>query len=212
VLDARAPRASLRLHELFDTVAAAARGVLLGLPELSRAVSALTGGAASVAADAQANVSREDWTLLEVEPLAAASPRRKDDLVLASTCTPELLRCYLDDSPCASRRFSRAGEQFVFVSYQDDERTMERRVARRTLIETGLSECFMGVGAVTGVGLGVRTTYVDLALCNLETGLPHLISKLRDLDVPARSFIQFFDSELGDEWLSIWPDSRLTEE
>ena len=98
-----------------------------------------------------------------------------------------------------------------FVSYEDDERTMHARVARRTAIEGALARAVADVGAVTGVGFGVKTTYIDLALCNLETGLARLVSKLRDLDAPARSFIQFFDSELADEWLSIWPDSRLTE-
>jgi hypothetical protein len=155
--------------------------------------------------------AREEWTLLETEPLADTRGARKDDLILASTCTPELLRCYLDGSPCASRRFSRAGEHFVFLSYEDDARTMQARVARRTEIEAALASAVAHVGAVTGVGLGVKTTYVDLALCNLETGLKSLVSNLRDLGVPARSFIQFFDSELADEWLSIWPDSRLTE-
>jgi len=209
VLDPHAPRTTLNLSELFDTVAAAACGVLRGLPESPRAVDASVatrGGNGTTKAD-----PRDEWTLLEIEPLADTRGARKDDLILASTCTPELLRCYLDGSPCASRRFSRAGETFVFVSYEDDERTMQARVARRTAIEAALSSAVAAVGAVTGVGLGVKTTYVDLALCNLETGLASLVSKLRDLGVPARSFIQFFDSELADEWLSIWPDSRLTE-
>jgi hypothetical protein len=194
---------------LFDTVAAATCGVLQGLPASPRTGDssvAARGPNATTAADA-----REEWTLLETEPLADTRGARKDDLILASTCTPELLRCYLDGSPCASRRFSRAGEHFVFLSYEDDERTMQARVARRTVIEAALASAVAPVGAVTGVGLGVKTTYVDLALCNLETGLESLVSKLRDLGVPARSFIQFFDSELADEWLSIWPDSRLTE-
>jgi hypothetical protein len=211
VLDPLAPRTTLNLSELFDTVAAATCGVLQGLPALPRT------GDSSVAAqgsDATATATadtREEWTLLETEPLADTRGARKDDLILASTCTPELLRCYLDGSPCASRRFSRAGEHFVFLSYEDDERTMQARVARRTVIEAALASAVAPVGVVTGVGLGVKTTYVDLALCNLETGLKSLISNLRDLGVPARSFIQFFDSELADEWLSIWPDSRLTE-
>jgi hypothetical protein len=209
VLDPHAPRTTLNLSELFDTVAAAVCGVLQGLPESPRTSDATaTAGGRSGTTTADA---REEWTLLETEPLANTRGARKDDLILASTCTPELLRCYLDGSPCASRRFSRAGESFVFVSYEDDERTMQARVARRTEIEAALSSAVAQVGAVTGVGLGVKTTYVDLALCNLETGLNCLVSKLRDLGVPARTFIQFFDSELADEWLSIWPDSRLTE-
>jgi hypothetical protein len=149
--------------------------------------------------------------MLEVEPVAAGSPRGKDDLVLASTCTPELLRCYLDGSPCCSRRFSRADETFVFVSYVGEERTMERRVARRTVIETELSRALGSIGAITGVGLGVNCAYLDLALCNLETGLDLVVSKLRDLDAPVQTFVQFFDSELSEEWVAIWPESRLSE-
>ena len=215
VLDTTAPRSSLPLQELLPTVSAATLGVLRGLQESPRAVRSTSESASTNPGADGAGVSssqREQWTLLEVEPLDAASGSRKDDLVLASTCTPELLRCYLDGSPCASRRFSRSGEHFVFVSYQDDEPSAERRVAKRNVIESALCESVTGLGAVTGVGLGVRTTYVDLALYNLETGLSHLVSKLRDLDAPVRTFIQFFDSELSDEWLSIWPDIRLTEE
>lgn len=211
VLDVSAPRTTLHLRELFDTVAAATRGVLLGLPAALGAAESRPGAAVDAATVQAADVAREDWTLLEVEPLADPRPVRKDDLVLASTSTPELLRCYLDGSPCASRRFSRSGEHFVFVSYVDDERTMQSRVARRTALESALAECLGGVGAVTGVGFGMKTSYVDLGLFNLEAGLGRLVSKLRDVGAPARTFIQFFDSELADEWLSIWPDSRLTE-
>ena len=211
VLDARAPRSSLHLRELFDTVAAATCGVLRGLPAAFAVGEPRRSTASDTTSSQVADAAREDWTLLEVEPVADAGGVRKDDLVLASTCTPELLRCYLDGSPCASRRFSRSGEQFVFVSYVDDERTMRHRVARRTAIETALAECVAGCGAVTGVGFGVKTTYVDLALRHLETGLPRLVSKLRDVGAPLNTFIQFFDSELADEWLSIWPDSRLPE-
>jgi hypothetical protein len=190
VLDVRAPRAKLQVQELFDTVAAAAHGVLAGLPERTHARAA-------------ADTSAEEWTMLEVEPLPDAPGGRKEDLVLASTCTPELLRCFLDGSPCSSRRFSRMGESFVFVSYPDAARDMKTRVAQRTEIETALGRELADVAAVTGVGLGVHSTYVDLALCNLETGLPRLISNLRSLALPRDSFVAFVDSELRDEWLAI---------
>ena len=213
VLDPLAPRTTLRLPELFDTVSAAVLGVLQGLPEHARvdAARADSVGDARKRVPAVDGDARGDWALLETEPLEDARGVRKDDLVLASTCMPELLRCYLDGSPCASRRFSRVGERFVFVSYEDHERTMRARLAQRAALEAALSEAVADVGAVTGVGFGVKNTYVDLALCNLETGLGRLVSKLKEHGAPARTFIQFFDSELADEWLSIWPDSRLTE-
>ena len=36
------------------------------------------------------------------------------------------------------------------------------------------------------------------------------VERLRELDVPRDTFVQFFDSELADEWVAIWPDSRLS--
>lgn len=213
VLDTTAPRHTLGLHELYDTVAAAARGVLLGLPDeaTGRAVERL--GVRESRDVREDDDSRAEWTLLETEPLAVvgATTPRKRDLLLASTCTPELLRCYLDDAPCASLRFSSRGERFVFVSYADDRASMSERVARRASIEAALTSGLRGVGRVTGVGIGVRTSYVDLALCNLETTLPRLVANLRELALPPRSFIEFFDSELSEEWLSVWPDARLTD-
>jgi hypothetical protein len=206
VLDVRAPRTTLQVQELFDTVAAATLGLLRGLPETPRCAAADERNVMQRGA----SQGREDWTLLEIEPLAAERAARKDDLVLASTCTPELLRCYLDGAPCSSRRFSRVGERFVFVSYDDGERVMAQRVARRTAIELALADAVSGIGAVTGVGFGVRTSYVDLALHELGAGLRRVLETLRALDVPEATFVQFFDSELAEEWLAIWPDSRLT--
>jgi hypothetical protein len=196
VLDVRAPRSKLQVHELFDTVAAAARGVLAGLPQTSYA-------------ERSRASSEAEWTMLEVEPLPDAPGGRKEDLLLASTCMPELLRCFLDDAPCSSRRFSRVGESFVYVSYADARDDMEQRLARRTELESALGAGLADVAAVTGVGLGVYSTYVDVALCNLETGLERLVAKLRELGLPRDSFVGFVDSELSEEWLSIWPDSQL---
>ncbi|HYP89192.1 MAG TPA: hypothetical protein VEQ59_13590 [Polyangiaceae bacterium] len=210
VLDVRARQPQLSIDDLFATVAAAALGVRLGLAGLPRSAPLTLPPTSGVAASS-ADSSREDWTLLEVEPLAEDRGRRKDDLLLASTCTPELLRCYLDGSPCSSRRFARADEQFVFMSYVDDELTMSQRAARRSVIESALSDALTDVGAVTGVGFGVRSTYVDFALYDLEAGLARLISRSRELELPVETFIQFFDSELAEEWLSIWPGARLDE-
>jgi hypothetical protein len=200
VLDVRAPRSKLQVQELFDTVAAATHGVLSGLPDRSHAERAQAG-----------TEPEAEWAMLEVEPMQDAAGGRKEDLVLASTSTPELLRCFLDDAPCASRRFSRLGESFVYVSYADELTNMKQRLARRAELEAALARGLAAEGAVTGVGLGVHTSYLDLALCNLETGLERLVSILREHGAPRDSIVQFFDSELSEEWLSIWPDSQLLE-
>lgn len=202
VLDAHAPRRELQVTELFESVRAGVRGALQGLPLQSRA--------ALAEHDPEQLAARADWTLLEVEPLPGAQGERKQDLLLTSSCTPELLRCFLEELPCSSRRFSRAGEHFLFLSYADDLPSSGARLARRSELEVALAVTLKGVGALTGVGLGLRTSYLDFALSDLELGLARVLPRLRELDVPRRSFIQFFDSELSEEWLSIWPGSRLT--
>jgi hypothetical protein len=210
VLDVSAPRTELGVSELFDTVSAAVLGVQRGLP-----LGAYAGGerAHDVSAHASdASDARADWTLLEVEPVSTTSRVRKDDLLLASTCTPELLRCYLDGSPCASQRFTRGGERFVFVSYRDEGASMQERVARRGEIEQALVDTLKGEGAITGVGIGVHSSYVDLALCNLETGLARIVAKLRGLTTPPQCFVQFCDSEFAEEWVSVSEDAFLTTE
>jgi hypothetical protein len=205
VLDIERQKSAPSLEELFATVAAATCGVLAGLPDVTQAELARRADDARHEADAHGG-----WALLEMDPLDERSESNKDDLLLASTCTPELLRCYLDGSPCASRRFSRMGETFVYLRYEDRERSMKARLARRRVIEQALANALAGVGAVTGVGVGVQTSYVDFALTDLDSGLSRAILALRDLGIPERSSIQFFDSELADEWLAIWPDARLT--
>jgi len=199
VLDVNAPRHELTLRELLATVTAASLGALQGLPPSRRGASRVRNGDARavelgdvVVADGN---GRDDWTLLEMEPASEDGALDKSDLVLASTCTPEL-----------SQRFTRDGERFVYVAYVDPERSMSKRVAKRTAIEMALSDLVTDA-IVTGVGLGVSSCYLDLALFNLETGLPRLISKLRELELPRRSVIRFFDTELADEWLNIWPDT-----
>lgn len=200
VLDVNAPRSALALSDLLDTVSAAALGVLRGLPAASSATGV-------VASDGESE--RADWTLLEVEPIEPGARAGKDDLALVSTCMPELLRCYLEGSPCSSRRFSPRGEHFVFVSYVDEQPSAEQRVTRRAELETALATALRGVGGVIGVGLGVQTTHVDLTLSHLDTGLSRLVSKLREVAAPASTLVQFFDSELADEWLAIWPHCTI---
>ncbi|HVY31678.1 MAG TPA: hypothetical protein VHB79_34320 [Polyangiaceae bacterium] len=209
VLDVNAPRHELTLRELLATVTAASLGALRGLPPSRRVLpireseQPLTEHGDIVVANGNA---RDDWALLEMEPASEVGALDKSDLVLASTCTPELLRCYLEGSPCSSQRFTRDGERFVYVAYVDPERSMSKRVAKRTAIEMALSDLVTDA-IVTGVGLGASSSYLDLALFNLETGLPRLVSKLRELELPRRSLIKFFDTELADEWLNIWPDT-----
>ena len=50
--------------------------------------------------------------------------------------------------------------------------------------------------------------YVDLAYADLDAGV-HLTREVaRRLDAPDESWIQFFDTDWGAEWVGIWDETR----
>ena len=146
-----------------------------------------------------------DWTMFEVEPEALADYSEKDDLVLAITRVPELLRCYLEGSPFASLRFSRHGELFFHLKYES-EGNPDERLSRRNALEQRLDSELIAAraGRVVGGGLGLRYSYLDFAFSELELGLRLVAERARAEKLPQRSWLQPFDSELAGEWLEIW--------
>lgn len=186
VLDANMP-SRLSLSELYDTVAAGVRAVLSQFEHTS--VQRLADG--------------RHWTLLELEPLEEARGLNKDDLFLISTCTPELVRCYLEGTPCSSRRFTQSGAVFAYVAYADAGAIAER-MERRAELERAIVQALSDQACVTGLGFGTRGTYVDLALLDVEWALARLVPALRARSVPNPCQIVFFDSQLADDCVSIW--------
>ncbi len=62
-------------------------------------------------------------------------------------------------------------------------------------------------GALVASGTGLRYAYLDVALASRDRGVAELRELLRGLDVPKRSWIQFFESHLAGEWVGIHPDT-----
>lgn len=58
-----------------------------------------------------------------------------------------------------------------------------------------------------GSGTGLRYTYLDLALVDLDQGIQVIRKRLQEGGVPKRSWIQFFDADLAAEWIGIYDDS-----
>lgn len=133
------------------------------LPELStiaeRAVSAIDGLLPSRFRH-EASTGAE-WTLLEMKPGEGAQGSR----VLATTCSPELVKCALEGMPFHSRRFSKLGERFVWLA-TDARAPRGQRQAFREMTEARLDAALREhrLGAVIGTGFGERQDYVDLCL------------------------------------------------
>jgi hypothetical protein len=142
------------LAELGSAIEAAVAGIHAGLPD----------------APLWSLGGEQRWYLLELEQ-EPATP--ETDVVLVSTFMPELLKSYLAGERFASTRFSRAGELFAYLRYENGERDVRRALARRRVLEDALDAALVSerAGRVIGGGLGVRHAHVHFALARAGEGV-----------------------------------------
>jgi hypothetical protein len=182
--------ASFPLSELPAAAAAAIEGLYAGMPPLP--LCSLD--------------SPLDWTMFELNPEPADDFSADDDLVLVSTCVPELIKCHLEKAPFSSLRFSRHGETFLYLKYAA-RGGPETRLSTRRQLEDQIDEALMParLGRVVGGGLGLRYSYVYLALTACERALDVITTIGVQARVPTRSWVLPLDSDLAHEWCGIWP-------
>nr|PZN20432.1 MAG: hypothetical protein DIU78_19230 [Pseudomonadota bacterium] len=148
------------------------------------------------------------WTLFELDPEPAEDFPLEDDLALASTRAPELLKCYLEGAPFSSLRFSRYGELFFHLKYEglgEPQAQLQERARLEDVIDRKLVAA--RAGRVVGGGLGLRYSYVHLALSDVPRGLEIVRAVGKQEGLPPRSWLEPFDTDLAAQWIEIWPDS-----
>jgi hypothetical protein len=77
----------------------------------------------------------------------------------------------------------------------------EQRLEHKRKIEDVLDAVLRpaGIGCYIGGGTGLRYSYLDLALTDAEWGCKLVRDRLRELEVPKRSWILFFNADLCGE-------------
>ncbi len=176
------------LAELAGTLSSAAESLRGGLGELSRGAPL-----------------REGWALFEGKPESAPDYAEQDDVVLAASALPEMLKCYLEGAPFSSLRFTRSDNVFCYLKLDGSERSFEDRLADRVALEDRLAETLGPSGVVVGNGMGLRYAYIDLALSPDQSALDRVCDIARQAKVAERSWLLFCDSDWSDEWLGVWP-------
>jgi hypothetical protein len=190
--DGRQP-STFPVAELAAAVDAARKGLVSGLPALP--FCELPGDG--------------EWAMFESTPEPRPDYAAQDDIALATSRAPEMLKCFLEGRPFSSARFSRHGELFAYLKIDQRELSPAERLRARTRVEDELDPALRSkkLGSVVGNGLGLRYGYVDLALLDPPRALDELGRRGRALELPKRSWLLFCDSAYRDEWLGIWPDS-----
>jgi hypothetical protein len=151
------------------------------------------------------------WTLLRLAPKVAAGvdfPGQQDMLV-AKTVDFGLWRAQHGGRAFHSRRFSRSGEVMCTLKIDGAEGLPSDGLADKAAIEDAIAAALgpRALGIQVGGGTGLRYSYVDLALTDVVSAMEALRPVLRAGKLPKRTWLQFFDAELADEWLPLWDDS-----
>ena len=147
------------------------------------------------------------WTMFKLEPRRAEDYPHQLDLFVGKTVHVPMWQC-AHSAGFSSARFSRFGETFCFLKLDGKDAGSET-FADKGAIEDALEAALRpaGLGAVVGGGTGLRYSYIDLALPDVERALPVVRQALQRGGIAKRSWLQFYDDALAAEWVGIWDDT-----
>ncbi len=142
-------------------------------------------------------------------------PKRKPDYIgrrdigVLRTSDPDVTDAFGVAVPFCSERFSRCGETFCYLMIDESGRDPGTLLGRVEKVFKILYDVLQPnhLGARTGWALGLRYSYYDVALEDLDRAIPALRTALQNASVPKRSWILFYDSDLAAEWVGIYDDS-----
>jgi hypothetical protein len=185
----------------------------LGLERLKDTVEALVGSIVEQLPPEphyeRVNEDNSEWTLWELQPDQAEDYAEQQDLFVGKSVNPEMWTAAHTGGVFTSKRFSRCGETFCYVKIDGAEGLGDDGFADKAEIEDALDAALRSnmLGCQIGGGMGLRYAYVDLALVDVAKGIEAVRRCLKSGKVPKRSWVQFFDSDWGGEWVGIYNDS-----
>ena len=150
-----------------------------------------------------------EWTMWEMEPEECADYPEQVDLFVSKSVNKPFWMAAHQNGAFYSKRFSRCGETFCYVKIDGAEGLNPDGFADKGEIEDALDAALIphGLGCQIGGGTGLRYSYIDLALTDLDRSIRVVRERLREGKVPRRSWILFFDTDLSAEWIGIYDDT-----
>ncbi len=152
--------------------------------------------------------TEERYHIYRGDPDPADDYPERTDLVTVVTRAPELFEATCSGLAFDSQDFARRGELFCYLKL-DGAQAQDMRFADRDAIENAMEEALRqsDAGWLLGGATGLRYSYVDLAVTDLDRAIEALRQALQAGRVPRRTWLLFFDTEREDEWVGIWDDS-----
>jgi hypothetical protein len=146
-----------------------------------------------------------EWSSYELHPGEHDDYSGRDDLLVAITGRPDVFEAAHGGGLFHSQCFTRHGETFCYLKLDGRQGLAGSRFADRAAIEDALNAALIPaqVGCAIGGGTGLRYSYIDLALTNLNAARQVIRDVLLEGGVPRRTWLLFFDSALEREWTGI---------
>jgi hypothetical protein len=151
----------------------------------------------------------QQWTLFKLKPDEQDDYPHQWDMFAGKAMILEMWQNAHSNQPFDSIRFSKNGEIFCYVKIDGTESLDEEKFADKGEIEDALDDALRDaeIGCFIGGGTGLKYSYLDLALTDLERGASIEKRVLREGEIPKRSWILFFDTDLHARWIGIWDDT-----
>ncbi len=153
--------------------------------------------------------NKNELTLYELEPDEKTVYPGQEDMILGKTVCVPLWENIKRNYSFNSERYSKTGEIFCYIKIYQSDGVQKETIETKSPIEEAIDNVLIPskLGCTIGGGIGLQYTYIDLALVDLDNGVAAIIRVLQGRNVPKKSWILFFDSELEAEWIGIWDDS-----
>lgn len=185
---------------------------LLPLDELLAAVNSLIGEIRATLPEKpwhQTDLENAMWSSLTCGREAADDYAEQDDLIVAITVMPVMVQNALSNVLFDSQRYSRFGELFCYLKIDGSSGLEHSDFADRSEIEEAINAALRpaGLGSVVGGGTGLRYSYIELALTNVEAAWQSMSVVLSNGRLPKWTWLLFHDAELAAQWYGLYDDT-----
>lgn len=153
--------------------------------------------------------NNSNWIGLELKPEKKDDYLYQSDLFVARTMNEAMWKTAHSGQLFYSERFTSKEEIFCYIKLDGSQGLDEEKFADKAEIEDALDSLLVKekIGSVIGGGTGLKYSYIDLALVDLDKGISIIKEVLRNANISKNTWILFFDSELESEWIGIWDET-----
>ena len=159
----------------------------------------------------QASLDQDEqtWTAWQLQPQEYLDYPGQFDLSFASSSMPAMWQASHSGWIFNSERFSKHGEIFCYVKLERSPEDGDDLLATRTRAEEALNKALQpgGLGTTVGFGTGLRYSYIELCLVDVDAGIQAAREALAKAKVPQRTWILFHDAAYENEWVGAYSET-----